>query len=346
MRRFLLLLPVLALAVCTLYAQPDPDRPQPDQPVAGRQPLPPGMFPMPATPNDTSAVIEVTPVGVFLLSRGVLARFDAQLAQPTVSLSLFGPMPEQPQPMMDRTVFLNWQQETNKRTLPGAMVVDGDALLIVSGDTFFRVNQRTLVIEAKQTLAPRNDLDMRMNHTTPMLKLHETTLYLLRGNEMIALQAKTGENIGRVLLPKDMQFQTMQQPQPGQPPQPRQDPPPNNPGGANPPPGPFGGGERMNQAFDPKNPFMNNTRQTDPVAAQTIVGTLVQYKNLNNGIWTLKGDDGAEYVLEGDMLRKLLQTDNIGQQRVRVTGAVSQRRDQPDFSRGYLRIDTFEVLAP
>lgn len=349
MRRILLLLLSLVLSILAVSAQPDPDRAQPEQPFAAaarNQPQPREML-MPSQSDERDAVVEVTPAGVFLLYHGVLARFDPQLAQPTVSLALFGPMPEQPQlqPNMDRDAMVIWQRERMKRMMPGAMIVDGEALLIVCGDTFFRVQQRTLVVETKRDLAPRNERDLRANRAAPLLKLNGDTLYLMRTNELLALQAKTGEAIGQVPLPKEMVLPGMQM-QP-------QNPPPNTPFQANPDGRNRGFGQPQTDAqpFQPGGQPQPGRQQPgaqqQPAGqVQTIVGKLVQYKNINNGIWTLKDDGNVEYVLEGDTLDKLLKTDNLTQQRVRVTGMLSSRREQPDFCRGYLHIDTFEVLAP
>lgn len=325
LQRFAMLLFSACALTLLAYAQPDPtQQPAGGAAIGGPPPPPPGMQqPVGGMKPDTPAQLDpralmtvATPSGLFLFSAGTLTRFEAKLQDPYVTLPLLGLMPEQPRPdananeQQQRQALQKYTQEIARRSMPGAMTASGDALLLVFGDTFYRINQRTLVIEAKTDLRAKPEGDDANRITwrmPPVLAQHGELLYIIRGTELLAVNSTTGELLGRHAMPKELlpQVQPMLL---------------------------YGEAQRRDPA--------------GAVAAKpvTLVGTLVRHAEQNRIVWTVKDEQNAEYVLQGEIVDKLAQLADANGRRVRITGELIQRADLPTFAKGVLRVTNYQSL--
>jgi len=156
----------------------------------------------------------ITPNGIFILKSGVLMRFDTKLKQQGTSLELFGALAVQP-PMSEtptdaeRQAMMAWMRDAAPRMSPAAMLAKDDELLIVIGTTLFRVNQKTLVLDTKQTklvaqadMAENRPLAALMTGK-PVLQLNDKTLYIIIGANLAAVNADTGDVLSTGVLPKE-----------------------------------------------------------------------------------------------------------------------------------------------
>lgn len=210
----------LTLATCA-FAQPNPGQPtQPGQP--GQQPQQRTMtMPLNGTP-----VLEVTPNGAFILRTGVLVKFDVAGLKPGQPLELFGPLPAQPvmpdnPTPQDREAQAAWYAQVQSRTAPASMLAQDDILYIVIGTTFYRINQKTMALEAQNALvdapapgaAGAAELGRRfmlggamgtVGGQAPMLKLVGGALYILMGQDFLTVSPQTGKVLNRATLPKEL----------------------------------------------------------------------------------------------------------------------------------------------
>jgi len=232
MQRLVMSFLVLSLAASLVFAQPDPNRGEnalnPPVPAAGGGRLNNNPayaiwqnqmnLTAPAAP-----IMEATQNGLFMLRAGVLVRFDpVTLKQTGVPIELFGKAPEQPKiadKLGDQEIaaLQKWQQEMAKRTGPTAVLTKDDLLLIVIGDTFFKVSQKTGVTELTTDLAVKEDpaapaamaarptITRNSNQVTaPTLKLNGNILYIYRNEQLISVNTTDGKVMGRGQLPKEM----------------------------------------------------------------------------------------------------------------------------------------------
>jgi hypothetical protein len=319
MNRYLLLVLFILLLPSLLSAQPDPDA------GPGNPPPPPnrpgGMAPMGPMINPRSAVVEVTPNGLFLLAEGTLVRYSPDLEQ-CVTLQLIEPLP--PMPMgeddKERQARQLWIRERMLRSAPAAMLPSGELLYIVFADTLFRVNQNTLKVEKTPLDAPEpggeEGLIRNLNvPPAPQLKLHGETLYIIRQADLLAVDVKAGTVLKRAALPREL-------------------------APAMPLPVPLG--PQPNPPF--RNEFIRPGGQEEAARAITVVGVLGSRKDGNRAVYTVKDDAGAVYILTGDRLDGLAGTGNVEGRRARVSGTVETRREMPAEVKGILRMETFQLF--
>ena len=186
---------------------------------------------MPPVGQSGGALIESTPKGFFVLRNGVVVKFDAATMQVAGTKELFGPLPAMPQGDMRQNpgLFRDWFAEHAKRNAPAIMLPADNALVIVIGTTFFRVNQDTLAIGSQTELVPPSAplpssphaAAMTMPPATSGYKLIGNTLYLLLPTELLGVNIEDGTVTTRTPLPAAL----IPQPHP---------PPRGNPGGAYP----------------------------------------------------------------------------------------------------------------
>jgi len=165
-------------------------------------------------PRIGDAQLETTPNGIFVLSGGVLAKFDVATLKPAGVVELFGPMPAPPvlsQPLtpQDQQTLQSYSRERSKRQAPAAVLSEGDVFLIVINGAFFRVNQKTMALEAKQEdLLPKDDDMLRFyGMQKPLLQLTGKTLFVLIGTNLVSVNAENGEIGGRAPMPESMYLQ-------------------------------------------------------------------------------------------------------------------------------------------
>jgi len=100
------------------------------------------------------------------------------------------------------------------RPQPGALLLAGDDVLVVTGSTFYRVDGKTLTVSVKKALpdvAKTTQTTQAANgqHQPPQppmappeLELNNRTLYLLRGPSLVALSIDDGSVLGQATLQK------------------------------------------------------------------------------------------------------------------------------------------------
>lgn len=218
MVRSMLFLVLLLLAVTCAFAQPDPNAggaaaPPPGGPRGGGAGPGGAMRGMMANMQQ-EPVMTITANGLFVLRAGVVAKFDLATMKPQGTLELFGPLGVQPvlpatPTDQDRQAQFAWLRDYFTRMAPATVLAKDDVLLIVQDNSFFRVNQKTMQMDAIQTelVKPVNGNAMRgamMNMTKATVQLLDKTLYILTGTNLISLNAEDGTILNRSELPKEL----------------------------------------------------------------------------------------------------------------------------------------------
>ncbi len=127
--------------------------------------------------------------GLFLLQGSTLLKFSTTLqAQGTLDLS---------------------EAKAAGHPQPGAFLLAGDDVLVVTGATFYRVDGKTLKVAVKKTLPAATQPTQAANgqqQQPPMppatLELNNHTLYLMRGPSLVALSIDDGSVLGQTTLQK------------------------------------------------------------------------------------------------------------------------------------------------
>lgn len=162
--------------------------------------------------NSGNTLLVNSPKGLFALRAGVLAKFDAATLKSALVFELFGPMPERPTDNNNRDAMQKYVTELQRRMAPPIMLVKDDALLVVIGDGFARINQDTLKVEATADLSPPGapvaadaGRGFRNTDIVPGYLLVNNTLFLMRGTELLSLSVTDGKILARTPLPKELQ---------------------------------------------------------------------------------------------------------------------------------------------
>lgn len=193
--RYLVVMSVLLLAACALFAQ--------------------GFGNMMGG-NQGSTIMLHTSKGLFVLRSGVLAKFNTSTLKVDKELSLFGAAPTMPADRTDRTAMQAYMTDMQRRNAPGILLVKDNSLILLVGDGFARINQDTLTVEAAATIAPEATADttttapgggaaFRMPTAAPSYLLSENTLFLMRGTEILSINVTDGKTLSRAALPKELQ---------------------------------------------------------------------------------------------------------------------------------------------
>jgi len=302
--RLLTLLFIVLAAACTVFAQPDPNHPQPEpprKPAPGQPALPPG---------GRNTIVEATPNGLFVFQSGVVAKFDATTLKPLGTLQLFGPMPappampDTPTPQ-DQQALMKWKLEAMRRMAAASMLVKDNLLLIVTADTFFRVNQRVMGIEAKISLTDIGDEKPNPSAwMTPMtLTLQDNMLYILRANQLTALNINNGEITGHGDLPREMMPIT-----------------------------------------PPAVPDKRTDKPAGDTPREITVVGVLHHVALEGGLLALRSVEGDEYVLEGKVIADFSAKQAVEGARARVTGIFSQHPGVAQYGKGYLEVERIQLL--
>jgi hypothetical protein len=162
-----------------------------------------------------------TAKGLVILNAAVLGKFDAMTLEKQATLELFGPMPAVPDRNADNATVQAYRNEQNKRQDTPALLTGENGLLVVIGDMFFRVDVADLTIKATGSFAPvpppaavidgavavpaiPTIRQPNMQGVTPLLQLEGTTLFILRGTTLTALNTDDGKVISQLTLPQEM----------------------------------------------------------------------------------------------------------------------------------------------
>ncbi len=302
----LLLFAILACALAA-FAQPDPDAPPPAdlRPEKQVQEMMRQLVPMILA---QPPLMMTVPNGVFVVRGGVLAKYDPRSLETEGLVELFGPAPAEgnkanPLANMERL----------KRLMPGAMLVTEKELLIVIGEHFFRVDRGTLEVLVsvslfkEQALAPAERL--LAVAAPPVLALNGNTLYVTRGNHLLAVNWLDGKVRGMGVLPD-----------------------------------PFGGKlPAVGKAVAPKANKRGKPAVNPQAREVVVIGTLLHHADRGGDFWALKADEGGEYLLSGETLEKLLDEKQALDKRLRITGLLTPPAPN-DFGKGELAVVKYEIL--
>lgn len=221
MQRWIFLIVMLGLAVSSAVAQPDPRVPVPGDPrEPNRQPF---------LMNPDGQVMLVTANGLYAMNAGSLARFDAKTLEVLGVAELFGPMPEAPNfdnpNALQRGAMERWQMAMQQRMSPTTLVAQGDDhVIVIVGDQFFRINQRTLAVERQISL--QVPVDEREPGEEPFYstrtRIEGNLVYLMRGIRLYVIDTAKGELLAGVRMPEEL---TPRYPEPKQGQEPQKEPP-------------------------------------------------------------------------------------------------------------------------
>ena len=167
---------------------------------------------MPRTGPVGSTQMVYTSHGLFVLRAGVLAKYDPQTLQEVQMFELFGPAPQLPQDSADQAAMQAYFAEMQRRLAPALMLTHEDSLLIIVGNGFARIDQKTLQVQATADLTmpqegagAESGQRLRRAEPAPTCLLVGQTIYLTRSSEVLALNVTEGEILGRTPLPAEMQ---------------------------------------------------------------------------------------------------------------------------------------------
>ncbi len=287
------------------WAQPNPEAPLPDDPRQAMklQELLKQIGPLILT---QPPLMVTTPAEVFVARQGMLAKYDARTLEPLGVVELFGPLPAADH--ADHPLArLDWL----RRSVPGAMLAEDEELLIVIGEHYFRVNRATLAVQARaslfqaQALAPAERLLAVL--APPVLALQEETLYVTRGNQLMAVNRRDGAVRAVGALP-DLQ----------------------------PAKAPVARAARGKAKPRGKNAGV-------PAREVVVIGTLLRHADNAGDCWALHADEGGEYPLSGDVLDRLLADPKAAGARMRISGLLTPP-GPGDFGKGELEIVKYEIL--
>lgn len=201
-RMFSLMACLLAVAMLTAMAQRGGANNQPA--MGGRTP---------------ATIMEMAPQGLFVLRGGILAKLDAKTLKEVAVVELFGAAPVRPttQPARNAPPTPEWTKyyaEMAKRNAAPALLAAEKNLLIVIGDQFFRIDAETGKVAAKASLTPAPVVPADPNqpqpqpqpatNAAPLLEMNGTTLIVLNGMNVTAVNIEDGKILATGKLPEKM----------------------------------------------------------------------------------------------------------------------------------------------
>jgi hypothetical protein len=87
--------------------------------------------------------------------------------------------------------------------------------------------------------------------------------------------------------------------------------------------------------------MIQNTR---PAPNASLAGTIVNHPDIEGGIWTVKLDNGDEYVLAGTELEKLLATPQVEGKRAILKGTMASGAGAAVYGKGTFNVISFQIL--
>ena len=184
----------------------------------------PGRFMMADQYIPSTPLVAANARSLFVLRRGVLAKYNAATRAPEGVVALFGPLDEMPADFMfdDAQAANDFLNERAKRLAPATMTVSDTEVQVLVGDRYFRVDSATLKILTSTTLVsdtiPATTPDsyiMQVNQNAPHpLLTHGDISYriVLPGWGMprtpihfLAFDRTTGKVLATALLPAPLQ---------------------------------------------------------------------------------------------------------------------------------------------
>ena len=171
--------------------------------------------------DQAAPAIAVTGQYVFVMERGVLCRYDSGALKPHGSVELFGPLAPLPDvppaPQQGGIQMVPDYDSRSVRLLPPSLTVHDNALDILIGNRFFRVDPQTLIISADKTAGPQEGFYMAINDAAPIPEFNGTTAYYVRSGwsagdatqtHAVALDTTDGTVVADKALPGPLLFGT------------------------------------------------------------------------------------------------------------------------------------------
>jgi len=331
MQRYVLICAcVLAFAAQFASAQPDPNHPEAGPAQKQQNVIRQWMV--------KAALLEHTMVaqnarGVFILRNGMLAKFNPDSLAQEGLVDLFPPDAENTKappanPFRGGKPAIGDDADTKAllvqalRLLPSTLLLRDHDILVVAGESYFRIDTATLAIKATSRLVPVVDdkladvqklaktLERLQASLSPVtLASNDTTLFIVRGIQIAAVDIEQGTVTAMTQLPL-----------------------------------------RMRSVVDNvKNVRPAGKRDTPPPKIQpedmTVVGVLIHHTDKGLDCWTVKNVLGNEFVLDGPKVKELLAIDGVTAGRVRLSGkALMRLADDPQYGAGTLTVLEYQIL--
>lgn len=329
MKKFIYIM-MLFVLTAAVWAQPDPNNPQPDGERGNAQMQQNRMMiqgVMQAMMNNQATTVKSTDGAFFVLRNGVLGKFDPQTLEPLGQYALFGPMPEQPKqdaPAADLQAYLT---ELTKRLAPATVVVHGTNLVIATNDQFVYIDGTTLqpkinVPLAAQAAAVPAAGGLRLGgmiSSGPTLEVNGNIAYLVRGDSMAAFDLDAAKVLADAKIPATMNIDLQQ----------------------------LTGLLRPNQpnAAQPNNRQNRQGQNQDQQNAAKVVVGIIRHVADQGGLWTIEARDGSKYILTGDPAKVLAATPKIDGMNVRVRGTITANAfGGIQYGNGSIAMTSYEII--
>jgi len=311
-RYFLLLTIAFSLSGLAL-AQPDPANPQPVKPPAAQQPK--GLEVLLAELIKEGMRLQAQPAQVtpaaqalYVYRHGTLAKYDPNM-QLVKAVELFGPMPGPagavPTEPEKQKLFL----ETLKRIVPAAITVQRERIIISVGDQFFVLDAETLEKKVDANIAGDLQPLQQLERLPSLLQPPALTV----GEKSVMLSR--GNKLTIISLADGKVQKTVELP------------------------------PSMNlNPFQPGKPIAAGDKPAPRDI--TVVGAIVRHPEITDWqCWTVRDDEGAEYVLTGEQAKTIAAKGNPEGQRFRITGTlITEWAALPKFAKGLLTVKTAQAL--
>jgi len=155
------------------------------------------------------------PQGLYLLNKGMLARYDAQTLQQQAQVALYGTLDDISAEDVPAQAQWSIVQDRGKWLVPAKMGIHGDSLIILIGDLFFRLDPSTLEIKVKKSLLAEGQpqgmrIDDYLFAGAPQLEFIGDTLYKIHNPMMFpgsAVVTAVDTKDGKVMAEKELPSQ-------------------------------------------------------------------------------------------------------------------------------------------
>jgi hypothetical protein len=227
MKKLLIIVLLIATALCiNVVAQPNRDNPPPPGMMGmGQQGQPPMQQTMMRPMMMSEPVMKCSNEGVFLLTGQRLTKYSPSTLKKIASVELQMDIMQQTDKKDQYNPGMN--QHFMGPGGPSEMLLSGADVLIVSPNSFFRVDSKTMKLAVKSSLNPAgknnqerngmgNEPGMPMGHgmMRNALELQGGILYFLNGDSLMAINIKDGKTIATSQLERPEPMQPMRQNQP------------------------------------------------------------------------------------------------------------------------------------
>jgi len=319
MLRSLCLSALLLALLAGALAQPDPNNLPMDNALMMPMVMLVSLDQMPVTTKST-------PNGIFAFRHGVLVKYDAKTLQQQGMLELLGPLgPWDKNRLANKDDGMMMLLERTRHMMPSAMAVSGKDLYLTMGGQLYRIDGEKLrmvysvqIIQPDPLLEIARSLDDGPAMGTKAMRLfmpcqldvNGNLLQITHGNDIIFVNMDDGKITARSQVPEALSASLITMP---------------NEGPFAAPPAPVG-------AVDGK--------------TFTTLGIVTKHPEVNEGIWTVKTEDGAEYVLLNGPGSRKNGVPRMEGVRVLVRGTYSKEHPGlATYGKGFIEVNGFLLLT-